>query len=57
MTKYTLTMVEKKPLAFTLPVLAAAGAFAGLFVGTANGSGSLGVMIGAAMSPRMIPAP
>ena len=49
MTTYTLTHVEKKPLGFALPVLAAAGAFAGLFVGTAQGSGLTGVIGGAAV--------
>ncbi|KMK68635.1 ABC transporter permease [Puniceibacterium sp. IMCC21224] len=44
-----LTQIEKKPLNFTLPVVAAAGAFAGLFVGTAQGSGLLGIVIGAAL--------
>ncbi|MDU8911699.1 ABC transporter permease [Aestuariicoccus sp. MJ-SS9] len=44
-----LTPIEKKPLSFTLPVLAAAGAFAGVFIGTAQGSTLLGVIIGAAL--------
>lgn len=47
MATYTLTHVEKKPLSFSLPVLAAAGGFAGLFVGTAHGSTLLGILIGA----------
>ena len=47
MSTYTLTHVEKKPLSFTLPVLAAAGGFAGIFVGTAQGSTLMGVVIGA----------
>ena len=47
MSTYTLTKVEKKPLPFSLGVLAAAGGFAGLFVGTAQGSGLLGVVGGA----------
>ena len=42
-----LTPVEEKPLSFTLPVLAAAGAFAGIFVGAANGSSLLGIVAGA----------
>ncbi len=42
-----LTDIQKKPLSFTLPVVGAAGAFAGLFVGTAQGSGLLGIVIGA----------
>jgi putative spermidine/putrescine transport system permease protein len=47
MATYTLTHVEKKPLSFSIPVIAAAGAFAGLFVGTAQGSGLMGVVGGA----------
>ena len=47
MSTYKLTHVEKKPLSFSLPVLAAAGAFAGYFVGTAQGSTLLGMLIGA----------
>ncbi|APZ53432.1 putative spermidine/putrescine transport system permease protein [Salipiger abyssi] len=42
-----LTPVGEKPLSFTLPVLAAAGAFAGIFVGAANGSVVLGILAGA----------
>lgn len=49
MAKAILTKIERKPLNFTLGVLAAAGAFAGLFVGTAQGSGLLGIVIGAAL--------
>ena len=37
----------KKPLSFTLPVVAAAGAFAGIFIGAANGSVLLGLVAGA----------
>ncbi|MEO1749997.1 MAG: ABC transporter permease, partial [Pseudomonadota bacterium] len=48
MATYTLTNVEKKPMSFWLPVLAAAGGFAGFFVGTAQGSSLIGVFIGAA---------
>jgi len=44
MSTITLDHVEKKPLSFALPVLAAAGGFAGLFVGTAQGSGWLGIL-------------
>jgi len=36
-------------MSFTLPVLAAAGAFAGLFVGTAQGSAVIGVLGGAVL--------
>jgi len=49
MSTYTLTHVEKKALSFTLPVLAAAGGFAGIFVGTAQGSTLLGILAGAAL--------
>ncbi|MCR8548035.1 ABC transporter permease subunit [Salipiger sp. P9] len=47
MNDVVLTPVGKKPLSFTLPVLAAAGGFAGIFVGAANGSVLLGILIGA----------
>lgn len=47
MATYTLTNVEKKPLRFALPVLAAAGGFLGIFVGTAQGSTVLGLLAGA----------
>ena len=33
-----LTPISRKPVGFYVPVVAAAGAFAGLFVGTAQGS-------------------
>ncbi|MGJ5619146.1 ABC transporter permease [Sulfitobacter sp. MF3-043] len=44
-----LTPVSRTPVNFYLPVVAAFGAFAGLLVGTAQGSGPLGVVIGAAL--------
>ena len=44
-----LTPISRKPLSFVLPTVACAGAFAGLLVGTSNGSGLLGVVIGAAL--------
>ncbi|AXI42491.1 ABC transporter permease [Sulfitobacter sp. SK011] len=44
-----LTPVSRTPVNFYLPVVAAFGAFAGLLVGTAQGSGLLGVIIGAAL--------
>jgi putative spermidine/putrescine transport system permease protein len=44
-----LTPIEKKPIGFTAGVLAAAGGFAGLFLGTAQGSGLMGIVIGAAL--------
>ncbi|KRS19414.1 ABC transporter permease [Roseovarius indicus] len=49
MATYTLKYVEKKPLGFTIPVLAAAGAFAGLFVGAAQGSIWQGILAGAVL--------
>jgi len=49
MATYTLKYVEKKPLSFSVPFLAAAGAFAGLFVGAAQGSMLLGIIGGAAV--------
>lgn len=42
-----LTPVSRTPARFYVPVVAAAGAFAGLFVGTAQGSGLLGILLGA----------
>ncbi|SHG74094.1 ABC transporter permease [Marivita hallyeonensis] len=47
MSEAILTPIEKKPIGFTAGVLAAAGAFAGLLVGTAQGSGFVGLVIGA----------
>ena len=44
-----LTPVNRTPLSFAIPVTAAAGAFLGLFVGAANGSGLLGIVIGGAL--------
>ncbi|MEQ9239997.1 ABC transporter permease [Roseovarius indicus] len=49
MATYTLKYVEKKSLGFTIPVLAAAGAFAGLFVGAAQGSIWQGILAGAVL--------
>ncbi|SLN27647.1 Inner membrane ABC transporter permease protein YdcV [Roseovarius albus] len=43
-----LTPISRKPLSLVLPTVAAAGAILGLFVGTANGSGLMGIIIGAA---------
>ncbi len=48
-----LTPISRKPLSLVLPVVAAAGAFLGLFVGTANGSGILGLLIGGALLAAM----
>ncbi|MWD26306.1 ABC transporter permease subunit [Aquicoccus sp. SCR17] len=47
MAEVILTDTGKKPISFWLPVVAAAGAFAGIFVGTANGSTLAGVLGGA----------
>ncbi|KZY40575.1 polyamine ABC transporter permease [Roseovarius sp. HI0049] len=49
MATYTLKYVEKKPLSFSVPVVAAAGAFAGIFVGAAQGSIWQGVLAGAVL--------
>ncbi|MDK3071629.1 ABC transporter permease [Sedimentitalea sp. JM2-8] len=42
-----LTPISRTPMSFYLPVVAAAGAFAGLLVGTAQDSSALGVLAGA----------
>ncbi|MGR3617504.1 MAG: ABC transporter permease [Paracoccaceae bacterium] len=42
-----LTPISRKPMSLVLPTIAAAGGLLGLFVGTANGSGFMGVLIGA----------
>jgi len=44
-----LTPISRTPVTFYVPVVAAAGALAGLFVGTAQGSGLLGIVAGAAV--------
>ncbi len=44
-----LTPISRTPVSFYVPVVAAAGAFAGLLVGTAQGSSLLGVILGAAL--------
>ncbi|MFD3191717.1 ABC transporter permease [Sedimentitalea sp. HM32M-2] len=44
-----LTPISRTPISFYVPVVAAAGAFAGLLVGTSQGSSVLGVLIGAAL--------
>ncbi len=49
MAEAILTPIEKKPIGFTAGVLATAGGFAGLFIGTAQGSGLLGILVGAAL--------
>ncbi|MEL7252579.1 MAG: ABC transporter permease [Pseudomonadota bacterium] len=50
MATFKLTHVERKPMSFTMPVVAVAGAIAGFLVGTANGSGSMGFLVGAALA-------
>ncbi|OAN77046.1 polyamine ABC transporter permease [Sulfitobacter sp. EhC04] len=42
-----LTPISRTPVSFYVSVVAAAGALAGLFVGTAQGSGLLGIIVGA----------
>ncbi|MBO9450545.1 ABC transporter permease subunit [Tropicibacter sp. R16_0] len=44
-----LTPISRKPMSLVLPTVAASGGLLGLFVGTANGSGFLGIIIGAAI--------
>ncbi|MGD9865601.1 MAG: ABC transporter permease [Pseudodonghicola sp.] len=44
-----LTPISRTPTRFYLPVVTAAGALAGLFVGTAQGSGFLGILAGAGL--------
>ncbi len=44
-----LTPISRKPVSFYVPVVAVAGAIAGLFIGTAQGSGLLGAVAGAAV--------
>ncbi len=44
-----LTPISRTPVSFYVPVVAIAGAVAGLFVGTAQGSSLLGIVLGAAL--------
>ncbi|MEM9969140.1 MAG: ABC transporter permease [Pseudomonadota bacterium] len=44
-----LTPISRTDMSFYVPVVAVAGALAGFFVGTAQGSGFLGLMLGAAV--------
>ena len=44
-----ITDTNKKPVGFTLGVVAAAAAFFGIFIGTAQGSGLLGLIVGRGM--------
>lgn len=48
-----LTPISRTPLSFVLPVVAAAGAFFGLFLGTGNGSAIIGVLAGGALIAGM----
>ncbi len=41
------TQAIRQPLSFSVPAVAAAGGFAGIFVGTAQGSALLGIFLGA----------
>ena len=41
-----LTPIARKPLSFVLPIIAIVGAFIGMLVGTANGAGGTGALIG-----------
>lgn len=43
-----LTPIYRKPMSLVAPVVGAAGGLLGLFVGTANGSGMIGILVGAA---------
>ncbi|SIS55059.1 putative spermidine/putrescine transport system permease protein [Roseivivax lentus] len=47
MSDVVLTEAKTQPIGFTAGVVGAAGAFFGLFVGTAQGSGLLGIVLGA----------
>ena len=47
------TPISRKPVNFYVPIVAAFGALAGLFVGTAQGSGFLGLIIGAVLLGAM----
>ncbi len=49
----TITMIQPKPVSFVAPVVGAAGAFAGLLVGTAQGVPLLGVVAGAALTAAL----
>lgn len=44
-----LTPISRTPVSFYVPVVAAAGAFAGLLVGNAQGSSMIGILVGAAI--------
>ena len=44
-----LTPISRKPMSFVVPTVAAAGAVAGIFVGAAQGSSLLGLLVGAAL--------
>lgn len=44
-----LTPISRTPVSFFVPVVAAAGAFAGLLVGTSQGSSFIGILVGAVL--------
>lgn len=44
-----LTPISRTPVSFYMPVVAAAGAFAGLLVGTSQGNSLIGVLVGAVL--------
>ena len=44
---------SRKPLSFVLPTAGGIGAFLGLFLGTGNGSGLIGMLLGAAVIAAM----
>lgn len=48
-----LTPISRKPMSLVLPTVGAAGGLLGLFVGTANGSGLIGILVGAALVVAM----
>lgn len=43
------TPISRKPLSFVLPTAGAIGAFLGLFLGTSNGSGLIGMLLGSTL--------
>jgi len=47
------TPISRKPLSFVLPTAGGIGAFLGLFLGTGNGSGLIGMLLGAAVIAAM----
>ena len=47
------TPISRKPLSFVLPTAGGIGAFLGLLLGTGNGSGLIGMLLGAAIVAAM----